>query len=74
MSADKISIPTSREALQRPRKSLAALVRMHPGGLHHEWSTMPADLRCGYHIDLYEDAPKIIFFNLWGDEEYDNVM
>ena len=32
---------------------------MHPEGLHHEWNTIPEDLRCGYHIDLYEDAPKI---------------
>ena len=72
MSVDEISTPTSREASQRPRKSLAALARMHPEGLHHEWNTIPEDLHCGYHIDLDEDAPKILFFNLWGDDEYDN--
>ena len=46
---------------------------MHPGGLHHEWSTIPEDLRCGHHIDLYEDdAPQKKFFNLRGNGEYDN--
>ena len=72
MSVDEISTPTLREASQRPRNSLAALARMNPEGLHHEWNTIPEDLHCGYHIDLDEDAPKIIFFNLWGDDEYDN--
>ena len=57
---------------QLPQEKRAALARMHPTGLHLEWSTIPEDLRCGYHIDLYEDAPKMIFFNLWGDEEYNN--
>ena len=65
MSVNKISTPTSREASQRPRKSLAALARMHPEGLHHEWNTIPEDLHCGYHIDLDEDAPKF-FFSIYG--------
>ena len=77
MSTDEISTPGAREALpaprtvlRRPKKTLAAISRIHAGGLHREWGPMANGLRCGYHIDLDGSEPKICFFNLRVDEVY----